>query len=256
MKEVEVVLIKRIVLPFLVMFLCACQSVPEKAQQETSSGNEGAEEEEFETVAEDPWEKLNRKSHGFNEFADKVALKPAARVYEKVPGFFKKRISNFFTNLSNINNLVNNLLQGKVKRSASDFGRFLTNTTIGLGGLFDPATPMGLAQSDEDWGQTMAKWGVGSGPYLVVPFLGPKTVRGTFGWVLDAFFDPLTWLNPETENYAYYVVVRAVDIRASILPLESVVFGDKYIFYRNAYLQRREYLINDGEVEDAFGDDF
>lgn len=237
--------------------LCSCQSVP----QQSVSQQDGMESEsEGEYVAEispgDPWEKLNRKSHVFNEFADKVLAKPVAKAYSKVtPGFFKKRVTNFFTNLSNINNMVNNLFQGKVKKSASDFGRLLVNSTIGLGGLFDPATPMGLAQNEEDWGQTFAKWGIGSGPYLVVPFLGPNTVRSSVGRVFDTLFNPLFWYQPESDAYGLSVV-DLVNEREKFLKLEQVIFGDKYIFLRDAYTQRREYLINDGEVEDLFGDDF
>lgn len=236
-------------------FLCSCQSVPEQTEplaDETSD----EEEFEFEATPGDPWEKLNRKSHAFNEFADKIAAKPVAKGYSKVtPGFFKKRISNFFTNLSNVNTMVNNFFQGKIKAAASDFGRLLTNTTLGLGGLFDPATAMGLAQHHEDWGQTFATWGMGSGPYLVVPVLGPNTVRSSFGRVFDTVFDPLAWFNPERDRYAL-VVLRGVNDREGLLALEKMIFGDKYVFFRDAYLQRREYLIHDGEVEDPFGDEF
>ena len=248
-------LIKKILLLWLVLLVGACQSNPDMSQNDSMDSDVDEAEINIELAPEDPWEKFNRKTHNFNEFADKALAKPVARAYEKTPGFFKKRVNNFFNNLSNVNNMVNNLFQGKVGRAASDFGRLLTNTTLGLGGLFDPATKMGMTQSEEDWGQTFAKWGIGSGPYVVLPFLGPNTVRSSFGRILDAVFDPLRVFNPERDAYGM-VLLRATDDRAELLPVEKMIFGDKYIFYREGYLQRREYLIKDGEVEDSFGDEF
>ena len=258
--------LQKSLLCLLVLWLCACQSVPDQSAEGEEPVLEG-----FSTVADsdessdeasgygdvpgDPWEQSNRRVHAFNEFADKVLARPVAKVYDKTPGFFKKRVSNFFQNLSNVNNMVNNLFQGKIGRAASDFGRLLTNSTIGLGGLFDPAQRMGMVQSEEDWGQTFAKWGMGSGPYVVMPFLGPNTVRSTFGRVLDTVFDPLRLFNPERDTYGM-MLMRATNDRAGLLSVEGMIFGDKYIFYRDGYLQRRDYLINDGVVEDPFGDEF
>lgn len=244
---------KSLFLLLMVLSIAACQSNPNKDLP--ASQSEDDEEFLYQPVPEDPWEKSNRKIHGFNEFFDKNLAKPVAKLYDKSPGFLKKRASNFFQNLSNVNQMVNNLFQGKAGRAASDFGRLLTNTTIGLGGLFDPAKYMGMTQSEEDWGQTFGVWGVSSGPYVVMPFLGPNTVRSTFGRVLDTVFDPLRMFSPESDTNALFLL-RATNDRAGLLPIEKVIFGDKYIFYRNGYLQRREYLLNDGEVDDPFGDEF
>ncbi|MDA0791039.1 MAG: VacJ family lipoprotein [Proteobacteria bacterium] len=204
----------------------------------------------------DPWEGFNRGVHGFNDALDRAALRPLARGYERVvPSPLRLGVGNVFGNLEDITDGVNNLLQGKAGAGATDLLRVLINSTLGLGGLFDPATQMGLADSQEDFGQTLAVWGVPAGPYLVLPLMGPSTVRDGVARYPDGRLDPLGYLYPvEHRNVAYGL--RLIDTRAGLLKAESAMFGDRYIFIREAYLQRREFLINDGKVDDAFGDDF
>lgn len=204
----------------------------------------------------DPLEPFNRKVYAFNDFADSKILKPVAKGYRKVaPRFVRLGIGNVFSNLSDVNTSINNVLQGKVVAGASDFSRLLVNTTIGLGGLFDPASRIGLEKHDEDWGQTFAVWGLPRGPYVVLPFLGPSTLRHTILRPLDSALDPVVYLNPVSHrNWVY--ALRVVDTREGLLDAEKVMFGAKYIFLRDAYLQRRDYLVKDGKVEDPFADDF
>jgi len=204
----------------------------------------------------DPIENVNRKTHGFNDVADRFLLKPLAKGYDKVtPTFARKGIRNFFYNIGDVNVLVNDLFQGKLKAALSDSGRLLVNTTIGIGGLFDPASSLGLVRHEEDWGQTLAKWHVGQGPYFVLPLFGPSTLRDAISLPIDAVFNPVLWLNPVRHRNPLYGFQK-IHQRAELLSAESLVFGDRYLFLRDAYLQRREFLINDGEVEDLFDDDF
>lgn len=207
-------------------------------------------------VDPDPWQGLNRAIHEFNETADKYFLKPVARGYDKVtPNFVRRGVGNFFSNLDDVDNLVNNLLQGKVGAGASDLARLVVNTTIGLGGILDPASSMGLEKHEEDFGQTFSVWGLPRGPYLVIPFLGPSTVTDALGRPVNSVLDPLIYLHP-VDHRNRLIFTRVVDDRATLLSAERAVFGDRYIFIRDAYLQRRDYLINDGEVDDPFADDF
>lgn len=204
----------------------------------------------------DPLEGLNRKSHGFNDLADRILLQPAAKIYDKVcPLFLRKRVRNFFKNIDDINVFVNDALQLKFSQAASDIGRLLINSSVGLAGLFDPATSMGLIKHEEDFGQTLAFWGVGSGAYLVIPMLGPSTIRDSIALIVDSVFDPVLMLGEIKVRNSLYALER-LQLRADLLSAESLIIGDRYLFFRSAYLQRREYLILDGEVEDTFGDDF
>ena len=204
----------------------------------------------------DPLESVNRKIHSFNEVLDKNVLRPVARGYDRVlPGPAKRGVNNFFGNLGDVGDLFNNLLQGKLVSGFSDLGRIVINSSIGLGGLFDPASRMGLVDHAEDFGQTMGVWGVPRGAYVVIPMLGPSTVRDLFGRSADTRLDPLRYYYPVSHRNSLYAV-DLVNTRANLLSAESVVFGDKYLFYRDAYLQRREFLEKDGKVEDPFDDDF
>ena len=202
----------------------------------------------------DPLMKVNRVTQKFNDFFDKILLKPVAKVYQKVvPAFVRGRVSRFFGNLSDINSSLNSFLQGKPKEGFIDLGRVVVNTTAGIGGLFDPATAIGLHEHQEDFGQTFAVWGIPRGPYLVLPFLGPSTVEDAFGRPFNSYVDPVRLLYPVDDRNTLYGM-RIIEARASLLSAESMVFGDKYIYYRDAYLQRRNYLIHDGKVKDSFGD--
>ncbi|MBO6566270.1 MAG: VacJ family lipoprotein [Pseudomonadales bacterium] len=205
---------------------------------------------------EDPYEGVNRKIQNFNDFADAKLIRPIAVGYDKVmPNPGKRLVSNFFGNLVEVGNGLNNLLQGKPKQAGNDVSRVLINTTIGIGGLFDPATRMGLRASDEDFGQTLAVWGVPRGPYIVLPFLGPTTVRDVFSRSVDSRLDPLRYYYPVNHRNSLFGF-SVLHTRSQLLAADSVVFGDRYIFFRDAYLQRREFQEKDGEIEDPFDDEF
>ena len=201
---------------------------------------------------EDPWEGFNRAMFRFNDTLDIYALKPLAQGYQKVtPQFLEDGVHNVFGNIGDVGNLANNLLQGKLHDAGVDTGRLIFNTTFGLLGFFDVAKQMGLQKSDEDFGQTLGAWGVQSGPYLVIPFLGPSSVRDAGARVPDSFLTPYPYMDHvPTRNVTRGVEV--VDTRASLLSAEKLISGDKYIFIRNAYLQNREFKVQDGEVEDDF----
>ncbi|MEO0975137.1 MAG: VacJ family lipoprotein [Pseudomonadota bacterium] len=199
----------------------------------------------------DPRQGINRKVQTFNDGADKFLLKPIARGYHFLtPDPLEKGISNFFRNLNTPWVAVNQLLQGKPKLAGHDTGRFLINSIFGIGGFLDVADGVtGLEPHQEDFGQTLAVWGVPSGPYTVVPFLGPATPRDGFGNLVGLFGYPVTYIDDDTLRVGLGIG-NLVQTRASFLSSEQLVRGDRYLFMRDAYLQRREFLINDGEVEE------
>lgn len=204
----------------------------------------------------DPWIGVNQSIHGFNDVVDAKLLRPTAVGYRKVvPPFIRQRVSNVFGNLGDVSDLVNNLLQGKVGPAMQDSWRILINSSVGLGGLFDPATALDLPDHDEDFGQTLGTWGIGSGPYLVLPFLGPSTVRDGIARVADGRLKPQRYLHPVSHRNGIYGL-DVIHTRSELLSAEGAIFGDRYTFLREAYLQRRNYLIHDGETDDAFADDF
>lgn len=200
----------------------------------------------------DPWERFNRSVFNFNESLDRAVARPVAKGYVKVtPRLVRTGVSNFFSNLETVPNIINDVLQGKMSQAGRDSGRFLLNSTLGLGGLFDPASAAGFEQSDEDLGQTLGKWGVKSGPYLMLPILGPSTVRDAFARAADTYLEPVAYLSDESTRY----IIRGVDLldqRASLLELDAQLERtfDRYAFVRNAWLQRREYQVKDGDVDD------
>jgi len=199
--------------------------------------------------ARDPLEPLNRGIYTFNEAVDTTLLKPAAELYRGlVPRIVRTGVSNVFSNINDVIVALNNLLQGKVTYAASDAGRVLVNTTIGLLGIFDAATPLGLEKHNEDFGQTLGWWGVGEGPYIVLPIFGPSNVRDTFGLVVDVFTDPITYIEPTRDRNIVWGV-RAVNRRSELLEATTVLETaalDKYQFVRDASLQRRRSLVHDG----------
>jgi phospholipid-binding lipoprotein MlaA len=201
----------------------------------------------------DPWEGFNRASYKFNDALDRAIAKPVAKGYKKVtPRVVRTGVNNFITNLGTITTVVNDVLQGKMKQASHDSGRFLMNSTLGLGGLFDPASAAGLERNDEDFGQTLGKWGVKSGPYVMLPILGPSTVRDTFGRIPDQFTYPVNYLQDDSTRY----IIRGLDfldLRAGLLDFEPQLEKtyDKYAFIRNAWLQRREFQVKDGDVGDV-----
>lgn len=202
----------------------------------------------------DPWEPVNRAVFRFNDTLDTYALRPIAKGYDKVvPQPLNDGISNVFNNLGEPKNLVNNVLQGKMHDAGVDLSRFMLNTTLGVLGVFDVATRMGLQRNDEDFGQTLGAWGTPSGPYVMLPFLGPSTVRDASGFAVEGLAE-LSYRphidDVPTRNTA--IGVDVVDTRAGLLPQERLIRGDKYRFIRNAWLQNREFKVRDGQVEDEF----
>lgn len=205
----------------------------------------------------DPLEGLNRKVFAFNDALDGWILKPVAKGYRIVtPDPVEAGVGNFFSNLAEIPSALNNILQWKWKKVGNNTGRFLLNSTVGLAGLFDVANSAGLERKEhETFGQTLSYWGLGSGPYLVLPFMGPSTLTDVIGEPVDWYSDPVYYV-PDEGTRNWMRVVSTVDGRARLLSAEDFISGDKYTFIREAFLQRREYLVNDGQVEDDFGGDF
>jgi phospholipid-binding lipoprotein MlaA len=201
----------------------------------------------------DPLERFNRSMFAFNDALDKAVAKPVAKAYVKVtPRFVRTGVSNVFNNLNTLGTAVNDVLQGKMKQAGRDSARFLMNSTLGLGGLFDPATAAGLELNDEDFGQTFGKWGMKPGPYLMLPLLGPSTFRDSFGKLADQFTYPVYWLEDDSTR----LIIRGVsllDMRADLLDLDEQLDQsyDRYAFVRNAWLQRREFQVKDGEVDES-----
>ena len=204
----------------------------------------------------DPYEEQNRAVWEFNRGLDKAVLKPVAEGYQYItPDPVEKGVSNFFSNLGEITTVINDILQGKFLKAGKDTGRFLVNSTLGLGGLLDPATEMGLEKEEEDFGQTLAVWGFDSGPYLMLPFLGPSSVRDGTGFAVDTFamYSPYDELNDSQTEWALRAL-GLINMRAELLPLEEQLEEsfDEYLMIRDAYLQRREFMIYDGRppIED------
>lgn len=198
---------------------------------------------------DDPWEGFNRGVHAFNDQLDGWVLKPVANAYDvAAPTPVRHGVANFFGNLGDVWVGVNNLLQGKAVDAASDLGRVLLNSSVGVAGLIDVASLMGLEKHDEDFGQTLGVWGVGSGPYLVLPLYGPRTLRDGGGLLLDFVVDPVVYAQPERAAWGL-AGMRVVDNRAGLLPAEKAMDQaalDKYEYLRSAYLQRRRHLVFDG----------
>ncbi|NQY27101.1 MAG: VacJ family lipoprotein [Piscirickettsiaceae bacterium] len=197
----------------------------------------------------DPLEGYNRVMYSFNDTLDKVILKPAAIAYDSVtPDPIQKGVSNFFSNLNDITVIINDLLQLKFGQAFDDTGRFLLNSTVGVAGIFDIAGYAGHEKHNEDFGQTLAVWGVDSGPYFVLPLFGPRTIRDTVGLVGDVYTNPITYLEDTGARNALFAL-QVVDSRANLLGTKEVLdeaTDDEYIFVRDAYLQRRQNLIYDG----------
>lgn len=200
----------------------------------------------------DPLEGFNRAMFKFNDAVDTVALKPAATVYKNVlPSFVQTGVGNFFGNLADAWTAVNNLLQGKLEAGMTDVMRVAVNSTMGLGGLLDIGSEAGLPKHKEDFGQTLGRWGVKPGPYVVLPMFGPSTLRDTMAFPLDLKGDPWSYAEP-THTFVVGSVVRVVDLRAAALDASGLVEDaalDRYEFIRDAYLQRRESKVHDGEQQ-------
>ena len=199
-------------------------------------------------VEHDPWEPMNRGLYGFNQGLDKISFKPLAKGYVKViPSPVRRSVTNFSRNLSTPGSAINNFLQGKPGNGIRELSRFFVNSTIGIGGLFDIASQSGVEANSEDFGQTAAVWGIPSGPFVMLPFFGPRSVRDALTLPLDIAADPLRYYSDDTVRWSLWLL-RLVDVRARLLPLEGLVqdSADPYVTMRESYLQNREFEIFDG----------
>ncbi len=246
----------RAVLSILLLFSvspCRAETPPAELSPAADSVEQGT---------HDPFERVNRAIYKFNDRFDRSILKPVAKGYDFItPNPVQHSIRSFFSNLWSPTVIVNDLLQAKFRQSAADTGRFLVNTTVGIAGLFDVAQHIGLKPHDEDFGQTLGVWGVGEGPYLVWPILGPKNLRDSFGWFGDFATHPVTYVKEPADRWGLWAA-NLVDTRASLLGvsdiLQQAAGEDEYLFVREAYRQRRVNLIYDGnppKTKPAFFDD-
>lgn len=201
----------------------------------------------------DPFITVNRSVFQFNKIVDSVLFKPIAKTYDRLtPRFAKKGIRNILSNLNDVKVTANDLLQLKFKQAASDLGRLTINSTLGLGGIIDVASNVfDLQKHDEDFGQTLAHWGVDRGPYLVLPLLGPSTVRESGGLITDFLSNPIMQTN-DSGARDKMLAAKAVDIRASLLSFEELIIGDEYLFVRGMYLQHLEYRSAEPGMQVAF----
>jgi phospholipid-binding lipoprotein MlaA len=203
-------------------------------------------------VPQDPFERWNRGVYKFNDALDRGVVKPVARTYTRVlPQLARTGIGNFLANLHTPTVMINDALQGKPKAALIDFARLLVNTTFGLGGLLDPATRSGWPRNDEDFGQTLGKWGMHAGPFLELPLLGPSDLRDGPAKIVDVFTYPPTYLTNPYEEYGLWGLTL-IDQRAGLLSLDNTLKQtyDPYAFIRDAYLHRRAYLISNGKATD------
>lgn len=199
----------------------------------------------------DPYEGFNRKVYAFNEGVDKAVLKPVAKGYVAVvPEIARRGVTNFFNNLGMVVTTFNDALQLKGKKVPVDIMRFSSNVVFGLGGLIDVATELRIENRNEDFGQTLGYWGVGSGPYLVLPLLGPSSIRDGSGLAVDFLVSPFFYVNDGEGTVRWTLfALDVIDTRANLLQAESFLDTasiDRYAFLRDSYLQRREYLVYDG----------
>lgn len=207
----------------------------------------------------DPWEGFNRRVFAFNEWFDRVAGKPVAHGYQRVmPAFADTAVTSFFRNLGDVSNAVDFLLQGEGGKAAQSTGRVVANTLIGVGGLIDIASAAGVPRHDTRFGTTLGKWGAGSGPYLVLPFLGSSTLRDTAGipvdWTVNPLPEPVTLFEADRIRLGLEALLMA-DTRADMLQYEQAIVGDRYVFLRDIYLQNRDYEIDGAPERDPFLDD-
>lgn len=227
----------------LLAMLCGCAgTIPPAAKEDRSPA--------------DPWEPFNRRVSNFNDGLDKVALTPLAKGYQAIlPEPMQHGITNFSNNLLGPLFIINNLLQGKFKRSLSETGRFLANSTWGILGFANVGADLGMPTYREDFSQTLAVWGVPDGPYFVVPFLGPRTLRGTATIPLFFYVDPLSLIEDDPTRWTIWGI-RFIELRARLFAVDALFEDsfDRYLAIRESYLQNRKFLILDGEVSDEYDD--
>jgi phospholipid-binding lipoprotein MlaA len=201
---------------------------------------------------QDPWESWNRGVYRINDKLDRAIAKPVAKTYVRiVPHPIQTGVSNFFDNLGTPTVMINDALQGKLKAAGNDLARFLLNSTIGLAGILDPATSAGLDKNNEDFGQTLGKWGVHPGPFVELPLLGPSDLRDAPARLVDAYTNPHAYIRNRPIKWGLYGVYL-VEARANLLSLDETLKNvyDPYAFVRDAYLQRRAYLVSDGKISE------
>lgn len=204
-------------------------------------------------VRVDPWEKMNRRVFAFNEVVDKYALKPAARGYRAItPGWLDDSVTRVFENLSDVRSGLNNILQWEWRHAGSNFSRVLVNSTLGVAGIFDVATRVNINKYPDDLGSTFAVWGMGEGPFIVLPFLGPSTVRDTLALWPEDYMRPRHYIEHDLTRYSV-TAVYVVDLRADLLDLEKNIVGDRYSFIRDFYLQSRRLRAGEAPPPDDFG---
>ncbi len=202
----------------------------------------------------DPWEGSNQRVFKLNDYFDQLVARPVASTYTLfVPRIARQGIGNFFSNIDDINVFVNDLLQFKFDAALNDSGRLLINSTLGVGGLMDVASGLGMHKNYEDFGQTLGSWGVGPGPYVMLPVFGASNVRDSFGLIVNTLLNPIQY-NDDASLRLSLFLLEETDYRAGLLGLDELIAGDRYLFLREAYMQRREYLVKDGKVGDQFGD--
>ena len=202
----------------------------------------------------DPWMRLNKHFFSVNDYFDQLLVRPVALTYTNVtPRFFQVGVGNVFDNLQDVNVAINDFLQFKIEDGLSDSGRIFVNSTIGIGGILDVATSMGLYRNEEDFGQTLGVWGFDAGPYVFLPVFGASNLRDSVGMIIDALFNPIRYIESIESRYALYLADELY-FRSSLLAYDELIIGDRYLFVREAYIQNREYVVNDGEVINEFDD--
>mgnify|MGYP002630582685 CR=1 FL=1 len=222
----------------VILMLMLCAASTSSAQMQTN----------------DPWRNTNEQIFQWNDYFDSLIVKPVAVGYTAfVPRAARQGIGNFFSNINDINVFVNDLLQFKFDRALSDSGRLLVNSSLGIFGIFDVASGFGMQKNEEDFGQTFAWWGIGPGPYVMLPVFGASNVRDSFGLILDTVFNPIQYHDDPSLRISLFLLEEA-DSRADLFALDELISGDRYLFLREAYTQRRNYLVKDGLVEDDFGE--
>lgn len=238
----------------LFFFLVVWSLIGCSAQQTLDQQAEGSAVQQIGLSEEDPWEGYNRKVFSFNEWVDTYVARPLAVGYNTVlPNFAQSGVRHFFSNLGEVYSIVNNLLQLDGEGAGTSFMRFAVNSTLGFFGFFDIATEIGMRQDQEDFGQTLGYWGVGAGNYLVLPFVGPSNTRDVFSYADYLYYNQYNLVTKSPEGRLALTTLDLVQIRAGLLDLEDQMAGDKYSFIRDVYLQRRKFLVTDGEVtEDTF----
>jgi len=205
-------------------------------------------------ATDDPLEPINRAIFGFNNTADKYVLRPVAKGYAAIlPTPLRIGVTNFYGNFLDLNGALNALLQGELEQSFNNAQRVVVNSSLGFLGFFDVASDMGIPQYPTDFGHTLSTWGVSSGAYIMLPILGPRTMRSGVGSLVDGYATPLTYIDPWERQWGLRGL-EIINLRAGLLSADSLMSGDQYIFVRDAYLQRRNALTNEGESTDSFSE--